>query len=99
MTNWADESMIGETRQQGEEFAHSKRSGNTLRRNVNDLVMRNGEVQESKLFACLYKIAGLWLLVQYADKALNDWLILVILLSTGIAPDLVKKVLTMKLKP
>ena len=91
--------MIGETRQQGEEFAHSKRSGNTLRRNMNDLFMRDGEVQESKLWANIYKAAALWLIIHYSDKVLSDWLILFILLSVGIAPDLLKKIITMKLKP
>ncbi len=73
-----------------------KRKG-TLRRQVNDLVMRDGEVQESKLWANLFKAAALWLVMFHAETVLKDWAILATLLVIGVAPDLLKKMITMKL--
>lgn len=70
----------------------------TLRRNLNDMFMRNGEMQESKAWANMYKGAGLWILLNYTEKVLADWSILMVLMVVGIAPDLLKKAITMRTK-
>ncbi len=68
----------------------------TMRRNLNDLFMRDGQVQESKLWANVYKGAGLWILVTYSETVLKDWAVLATLLVVGVAPDLLKKIITLK---
>ena len=69
----------------------------TIRRNLNDMFMRGGEVQESKFWGNLFKGAGFWLLVTHAETVLKDWAILATLLVVGIAPDLLKKIITLKM--
>ena len=71
----------------------------TIRRNLNDMFMRDGEVQESKLWANAYKGAGLWILFSYPEKVLSDWMVLMALMTAGIAPDIWKKIITMRAKP
>jgi len=71
----------------------------TLRRNLNDMVMRDGEMQESKVWSNLYKGGGFWLLIAYPEKVLSDWSLLLALMVVGIAPDLLKKLITMRTKP
>ena len=71
----------------------------TIRRNLNDMFMRNGEVQESKLWANAYKAGGFWLMIAYPEKVLSDWSLLLALMVVGIAPDLLKKLITMRAKP
>lgn len=71
----------------------------TVRRNLNDLFMRDGQMQESKTWANLYKGAGLWLMLSYPEKVLSDWALLMALMVVGISPDLIKKVITMRAKP
>ena len=70
----------------------------TIRRNLNDMGMRDGEMQESKVWSNLYKGAGLWIMLSYPEKVLSDWTILITFLVMGIAPDLAKKVITMRAK-
>ena len=62
------------------------------------MFMRNGEMQESKLWAKAYKGAGLWVLLNYTEKVLADWTLLTALMVVGIAPDLLKKLITMRTK-
>lgn len=71
----------------------------TIRRNLNDMFMRNGEVQESKLWANAYKAGGFWLMIAYPEKVLSDWTLLMTVMVVGIAPDLLKKLITMRAKP
>lgn len=55
-----------------------------------------GRLSEAKVWANAYKAAGLFMLVQHADKILADWMLLAVLLAAGIAPDLFKKLVTLK---
>lgn len=68
----------------------------TLRRNLNDLFMRDGQVEEAKLFAGIGKIACLWLIFQHTDEVLRTENTLVTLLVFLITPDLLKKWLSMR---
>lgn len=70
----------------------------TIRRNLNDMFMRNGEMQESKAWGNLYKGAGFWLMIAYPEKVLSDWTLLMTVMVVGIAPDLLKKLITMRAK-
>jgi hypothetical protein len=72
-----------------------KRHG-TLRRNVNDLFMRDGQVEEAKLFAGIGKIACIWLIFKHTDVVLQTENTLITLLLFLIMPDLLKKWLSMR---
>ena len=68
----------------------------TLRRNVNDLFMRNGQVEEAKLFAGVGKMACIWLIFKHTDSVLQTENTLITLLLFLIMPDLLKKWLSMR---
>ena len=69
----------------------------TLRRDLNDLIRSpDGKVSEAKGGAVLFKTAMLYVFVTKIDAILADWIILSIFVTASIAPDLLKKVLTMK---
>lgn len=67
-----------------------------LRRQVNSLAMRGGEVEESKLWAQLGKSLCAWLIYKHADALINHWEVLLVLLAWLIAPEIAKKAITMK---
>lgn len=69
---------------------------NTLRRQVNGLGMRNGELEESKLWAQLGKALCAWLIVKHATPLIGHWEVLLVLLSFLIVPEVAKKAITMK---
>ena len=74
-----------------------KRNPVTLRRDLNDLIRSpDGKVSEAKAGAVLFKSAMLYVFVAKIDAILSDWIILSIFVTAFIAPDLLKKVLTMK---
>lgn len=53
-----------------------------------------GRLSEAKAWANGYKAAGMWLGLQHADKLLADWMLLGVWLLAGIAPDVLKKIIT-----
>lgn len=67
-----------------------------IRRAVNSMAMRDGVTQESKLFATVGKCLCIWLIYYHASDLIDHWEVLLVLLSWLIAPDLVKKLLTLK---
>lgn len=69
----------------------------TIRRNVNDLFMRDGQVEESKLWANVGKGCCVYLMLAYTDEVLKTEYTLMTLLVFVVAPDLLKKWLTMRL--
>lgn len=69
----------------------------TLRRNFNDLFMRDGQVEEAKLWSNLGKACCAWLVLTQTKAVMETEYTLFTLLSFMIAPDLVKKFLSMKL--
>lgn len=70
----------------------------SVRRDLNDLVRSpDGKVSESKGGAVLFKTAMLYVFITEIKTILSDWMILAIFVTAFIAPDLLKKVLTMKL--
>ncbi len=66
-----------------------------LRRGINSLGMREGEVQESKVFATIGKCLCIWLIWKYAEELIDHWEVLVVLLTFLISPDLIKKMITL----
>lgn len=54
-----------------------------------------GRLSEAKVWANAYKGAGLFVLIMHADKILADWMLLAVLLMAGIAPDVLKKIITL----
>ena len=71
-----------------------KRSG--IRRSINSLAMRDGEMQESKLFATVGKGLCIWLIWKYADALIAHENILFVLMLFLIFPELIKKFITMR---
>lgn len=69
---------------------------NHIRRSINSLGMRDGEIQESKLFSSIGKGLVIWLIWKHSEALVNHEETLFILLSFLILPDLVKKLLTMR---
>ena len=78
------------------EHRHGSCAPSTLRRQVNDLFMRDGEVEESKLWANVGKGVCVYLLLVYTDDVLKTEYTLVTLLIFVIAPDMVKKLISMR---
>lgn len=69
----------------------------TVRRDLNDLIRSpDGKVSEAKAGAVLFKAAMLYVFLKFTDKILGDGMILAIFVASFIAPDVIKKVLTMK---
>lgn len=69
-----------------------------LRRDLNDLVRSpDGKVSEAKSFAVTFKFLMLYVFLYHTDKILSDWAVLAIFVAAFIAPDILKKVLTMKI--
>ena len=68
-----------------------------LRRDLNDIVRDpSGNVSEAKLWASLGKAIAAYLMMSNAAHIIAYWDALAILLLAMIAPDLIKKVLTLK---
>ena len=74
----------------------SDRRAGTLRRNVNDLFMRDGQVEESKLWANLGKGVCVYLMLAYTDEVLKTEYTLFTLLLFVVTPDLIKKFMSMR---
>ena len=69
----------------------------SVRRDLNDLVRSpDGKVSEAKGGAVIFKTAMIYVFIQKIDAILADWMVLAIFVTAFIAPDLLKKVLTMK---
>lgn len=69
----------------------------SVRRDLNDLVRSpDGKVSEAKGGAVIFKTAMIYVFIQKIDAILADWVVLAIFVTAFIAPDLLKKVLTMK---
>lgn len=68
----------------------------TLRRQINELGMRDGEVQESKLWAQLGKTLCAWLIWKHAEALIGHWEVLLVLLAFLIVPEVAKKAITMR---
>jgi hypothetical protein len=68
----------------------------TLRRQINEIGMRGGEAQESKVWAQIGKGLCVWLIYKHADALIGQWETLFVLLLFIIAPELIKKFITMR---
>lgn len=76
---------------------NERRTPVSVRRDLNDLIRSpDGKVSEAKAGTVLFKSAMLYVFVDKIDAILADWIILSIFVTAFIAPDLLKKVLTMK---
>ena len=68
-----------------------------LRRQVNSLWMRDGELQESKVFSTVGKGLIVWLIYHHVDDLIDHYEVMLVLFAFLILPDVVKKIITMKL--
>lgn len=69
---------------------------NSVRRSINSLAMRDGDTQESKLFSTIGKGLCVWLVWKHAELLIDNWEALFVMLLFLIAPDLIKKFITMR---
>ena len=79
----------------GAEVSDEKR-GSTLRRQINEIGMHSGEAQESKIWAQVGKGLCVWLIYKHAEGLIEQWEALFVLLLFIIAPELIKKFITMR---
>lgn len=75
---------------------NERRGSSNLLRRVNGLYMRGGEAHESKLWAQVGKALCAWLIWKHADALIGQWEALFVLLLFIIAPELIKKFITMR---
>jgi hypothetical protein len=73
---------------------HEQRS-HSVKRAFAFAFMRNGEVQESKAWAQVGKGLCVWLLVHYPTQLFEHETVFGIIMVSLIAPDLLKKLITM----
>lgn len=71
--------------------------GSAMRRDLNDLIRSpDGKVSEAKGFAVVFKASMVYVFLKHAEVILKDWMILAVFVTAMIAPDLLKKILSMK---
>lgn len=81
----------------GEEVKPERRKA-SVRRDLNDMVRDPvGKVAEAKVFAVGFKAAMIWVFLERAEQILRDWMILAVFVTAMLMPDLLKKVMAMKL--
>ena len=70
----------------------TERRKSLVRRDLNDLVRDpSGRVAEAKVFAMV------WVFLKHTEAVLKDWMILAVFVTAMLAPDLLKKLLSMRL--
>lgn len=75
-----------------------ERRKSLLRRDLNDLVRDpSGRVAEAKVFAVVFKGSMVYVFLKHAELILKDWMILAVFVTAMLAPDLLKKVLSMRI--
>lgn len=74
-----------------------ERRSPSLRRDFNDLIRSpDGKVSEAKGFAVAFKISMIYVFLKNTDAVLAEWTILALFITAFLAPDLLKKVISMK---
>lgn len=67
----------------------------SIRRDINDLVRDpQGRMSEAKLFAIFFKLLMLDIFWQNAPVILSDWEVLAVFVTSFVAPDLLKKLIS-----
>lgn len=68
-----------------------------LRRDLNDLVRDPaGRVSEAKAYAVVFKASMVYVFLKHTELILKDWMILAVFVTAMLAPDLLKKILSMR---
>lgn len=79
----------------GEQKVERRKS--LIRRDLNDLVRGpDGKVSEAKAYAVAFKGLMFYTFLHYTDKILSNWEVLSIFVTAFLAPDLLKKALTIR---
>lgn len=55
-----------------------------------------GRLSEAKVWSNVYKAGMFYILMTHTEKLLLDWALLGLVLAAGIAPDLLKKMISAK---
>jgi len=75
-----------------------ERRKSPIRRDFNDMVRSpDGRISESKIMSTIFKVLMCYVFVVHADAILKDWMILTVFVFGMIAPDLLKKLMAIKL--
>jgi hypothetical protein len=65
--------------------------------NMKDLITSpDGKLAEAKVWANLGKAALLWVLLHHSEAVIKDWSVLLVFVCGLIAPDLLKKLITLR---
>lgn len=76
----------------------TERRGSAMRRDLNDLIRSpDGKVSEAKGFAVTFKAAMIYVFLRNTDAILAEWTILALFITAFLAPDLLKKIISMKI--
>ena len=68
-----------------------------MQRDLNDLVRSpDGKVSEAKGFAVAFKMAMVYVFLQHTEEVLAEWTIFALFITAFLAPDLLKKLISMK---
>ncbi len=68
-----------------------------LRRDLNDLVRDpSGKVSEAKAYAVAFKGLLFYTFIHHTESILKNWEVLSIFVTSFLAPDILKKVLTLR---
>lgn len=74
-----------------------ERRKSILRRDLNDLVRDpSGRVSEAKTYAAVFKGAMVYVFLKHTELILKDWMVLAVFVTAMIAPDVLKKILSMR---
>ncbi len=75
-----------------------ERRSPSIRRDVNDMIRGpDGRVAESKFWANIFKGLMCYVFVQNAVEIIKDWMVLAVFVTALLAPELLKKLMTMRL--
>lgn len=68
-----------------------------LRQDLNDLIRSpDGKVSEAKGFAVAFKATMIYVFLKHTETILAEWTILALFITAFLAPDLLKKLISMK---
>jgi len=74
-----------------------RRTHSRLRRDLNDIGRdKDGHISEAEILAIVFKIAMLYVFVKHTDSVLRDWMVLLVFCSAFLAPDLLKKIISLR---
>ena len=76
----------------------TERRSPSVRRDLNDMIRDPaGNVSEAKVWANIFKGSMVWVFLHHAAEVIRDWTVLLVFVGALLMPELLKKLMTMKL--